>query len=186
MLRQLEIMSLGQFLKGGGEKKMTFSSEEIEIFTDGSCYGTVGPGGWAALIISGNKKLEISGRENKTTNNRMEMLAVIKGLSILKKRSNIKVYTDSGFIVDVIEKKIINRWRTNGWRASGKKRVANKDLWQKIIPLCKYHNIKFHHVKSHSGHTFNERCDQSAKAEAIKLKREYELEIQRGEVNANV
>lgn len=137
--------------------------KHIEIYTDGACSGNPGPGGWAAVLLYKDNKKEISGFEANTTNNRMELLAVIKGLEALKVRAwDVTVYSDSAYVVNAINNSWLNNWQTNGWKNSKKEDVANQDLWQRFLELKNLNNIKFVKVKGHSGHVWNERCDELA------------------------
>ncbi len=137
--------------------------KHIEIYTDGACSGNPGPGGWAAVLLYKDNKKEISGFEPNTTNNRMELLAVIKGLEALKVRAwDVTVYSDSAYVVNAINNSWLNNWQTNGWKNSKKEDVANQDLWQRFLELKNLNNIKFVKVKGHSGHVWNERCDELA------------------------
>lgn len=130
----------------------------IEIFTDGACSGNPGPGGYAAILKSGSHYKEVSGGFRKTTNNRMELLAVIKALELIKKQGQlITLYSDSKYIIDAIEKKWVY-----GWIKKGFKDKKNKDLWLQLMELFKLHQIRLVWVKGHAGHIENERCDELA------------------------
>jgi ribonuclease HI len=143
------------------------SKKQITIYTDGSCLGNPGPGGWAALLqYNGHEKL-ISGGDADSTNNRMEMTAVIKALESLRQSCDIALYTDSKYVMDGATRWLAN-WRTNGWRNSQKKAVKNADLWQQLDQLCQNHQIDWHWVKAHTGHEFNERVDDEARQQAEK------------------
>ena len=144
--------------------------KRIEIFTDGACLGNPGAGGWAAILRYNDVEKEIFGGENETTNNRMELTAVISALSALKESCNITLYTDSRYVMDGIEKWIDN-WKKNNWKTTNKKSaVKNIELWQKLDELRMAHEIRWVWVKGHAGHKENERCDELAKAEAAKFK----------------
>ncbi len=131
----------------------------IEIFTDGACSGNPGPGGWGALLRWNGHEKELSGGEKETTNNRMEMMAVIKALEALKKPSVVSLYTDSQYV-----QKGVTEWMA-GWKAKGwPKRIKNKDLWLQIDSLIARHEVDFHWVKGHAGHPENERVDKLAVA----------------------
>ena len=142
--------------------------KRVEIFTDGACSGNPGAGGWGAILRYNDVTKEISGGEALTTNNRMELTAVISALSALKEACNITLYTDSRYVMDGIEQ-WISKWKQNGWKTANKKSpVKNIELWQKLDELCQKHQIRFVWVKGHAGHTENERCDELARNEAQK------------------
>ncbi len=141
----------------------------IEIFTDGACRGNPGPGGWAALLRTGDKEREISGGEVHTTNNRMELRAAIEALNALKRRCRVEIHTDSNYVRDGITK-WIHGWKRNGWRTADRKPVKNADLWQELIEAAQRHEVLWHWVKGHSGHPENDRVDALACAEADKQK----------------
>ncbi len=134
----------------------------IEIFTDGACSGNPGPGGWGAILRYGDKEKELSGGEKETTNNRMELTAVIKALSALKEPCIVKLTTDSKYVCDAILNGWVYSWQKNGWRKADKKPALNVDLWETLLPLLETHEVKFNWVKGHNGHKENERCDQLA------------------------
>ena len=138
---------------------------EVEIFTDGACRGNPGPGGWAALLRTGDKEREISGGEALTTNNRMELRAAIEGLNALKKPCRVELHTDSNYVRDGITK-WIHGWKRNGWRTADKKPVKNADLWEALLEAAARHQVTWHWVKGHSGHPENDRVDTLACAEA--------------------
>ena len=141
--------------------------KKINIYTDGACSGNPGPGGWGALLIYKTFKKELSGFDPKTTNNRMELTALIKALESLKEPCNIEIYTDSKYLCDAINKGWATNWQKNNWKKSNKEPALNTDLWEIILNLLKQHNAKINWVKGHNGHPENERCDQLA-TEAIK------------------
>jgi len=147
--------------------------KNIEIFTDGACSGNPGPGGWGAIIRCGNTEKEISGGEKNTTNNRMELMAFIKALEMLKEASIITVYSDSKYLCDAINQQWIYKWEKNNWVKSDRKPVLNSDLWKRIILLLKNHKFKLVWVKGHAGHRENERCDRLAVAEIAKIRRSF-------------
>ena len=138
---------------------------EVEIFTDGACKGNPGPGGWGAVIRSGEREKEISGGEPLTTNNRMELLAAIRGLEALTRPCSVALYTDSIYVRDGITK-WIHGWRRNGWKTAAKKPVKNAELWQELLDAAEPHRVEWHWVKGHSGHPENERADALACAAA--------------------
>ena len=143
---------------------------EVEIYTDGACSGNPGAGGWGAILRCGSAEKELSGGCNPTTNNRMELTAVIEALKALKQPCKVTLYTDSRYVMDGIEKWIY-QWKKNGWKTSNKKSpVKNVELWQKLDELRAKHEIRWVWVKGHAGHTENERCDELARMEAQKFK----------------
>ena len=138
---------------------------EVTIYTDGACSGNPGPGGWAAILMAGGAKKELSGGEKDTTNNRMELMAVIEGLNALKRPCKVDIYSDSAYVVNAFEQNWIDKWIKNGWKNSAKAEVANSDLWKRLLELTKTHNVTFHKVKGHADNEFNNRCDELAVAE---------------------
>ncbi len=142
---------------------------EVIIYTDGACSGNPGPGGWAAVLSASGVSKEISGGEALTTNNRMELTAVIKALEALKRPCDVKVYSDSAYIVNAFGQDWISGWIRNGWRNSAKAEVANKDLWQRLVELTKIHQVEFIKVKGHADNELNNRCDKLAVAESAKF-----------------
>ena len=137
----------------------------VEIFTDGACRGNPGPGGWAALIRMGAREREIVGGETLTTNNRMELLAAIEAVKVLKRPCRVQLTTDSNYVRDGITK-WIHGWVRNGWRTADRKPVKNADLWQALLDAVEPHRIDWHWVKGHSGHAENDRVDLLACAAA--------------------
>jgi ribonuclease HI len=134
---------------------------QVEIFTDGACRGNPGPGGWAALLIAGKTRKEISGAEADTTNNRMELTAAIGGLNALKRRCAVKLYTDSKYVLQGITEWLPN-WKARGWRTAERKPVKNQDLWEELDAAVAAQDVEWHWVKGHSGHEGNEYVDQLA------------------------
>ena len=134
----------------------------VELFTDGACSGNPGPGGWGAILRYGDKEKELCGGEKETTNNRMELTAVIEALSALKEPCIVKLTTDSKYVCDAILNGWVYSWQKNGWKKADKKPALNVDLWEKLLPLLDKHEVKFNWVKGHNGHKENERCDQLA------------------------
>ena len=134
---------------------------KIELFTDGACKGNPGVGGWGVLINNSNNFIELKGTQRQTTNNRMELIAVIEGLKSIKENENIEITTDSMYVKNGINE-WINNWKRNGWKTAAKKPVKNKDLWQELDELVQNYSIKWIWVKGHSGHPGNERADQLA------------------------
>ena len=140
---------------------MSGPEDLIEIYTDGACRGNPGPGGWGALLISGGRERELSGAESATTNNRMELLAVINALRVLKRRVSARVYTDSQYVrLGMTE--WLTGWKARGWHTADRKPVKNQDLWELLDEQAANHDIEWHWVKGHSGVPGNERCDQLA------------------------
>ncbi|MGB1328195.1 MAG: ribonuclease HI [Porticoccaceae bacterium] len=133
----------------------------VEIFTDGACRGNPGPGGWGALLRYGDNERTLCGGEHETTNNRMELMAVIKGLSALQRPCEVKVTSDSTYVLKGIQEWMPN-WKARGWKTASKKPVKNVDLWQQLDQLVDMHSIDWQWVKGHSGHTENEIADQLA------------------------
>lgn len=142
--------------------------KDIVLYTDGACSGNPGKGGWGAILFYGDKKKEISGGEKETTNNRMELTAVIKGLEALKESCNVEVYSDSAYVVNAFLQNWVGNWQINGWKTS-KGKVLNVDLWQRLIDLTNKHNVSWHKVKGHADNAYNNRCDALARGEITKL-----------------
>ncbi len=136
----------------------------VTIYTDGACSGNPGPGGYAAVLMSGRYRREISGGYRKTTNNRMELMACIEALKRIRKPSRVVLYSDSKYVVDGITKGWAERWRANDWRKPDKKPALNRDLWSKLLDLCAKHDVEFRWVRGHVGHDENELCDTMAVA----------------------
>jgi ribonuclease HI len=139
---------------------------KIEMYTDGACSGNPGPGGWGTILKCGEKVKELSGGEASTTNNRMELTAVIAGLSALKRPCRVVVTSDSKYIIDAIEKGWAKKWKANGWMRNKKDPALNPDLWDKLLALLEIHEVSFCWVKGHAGHPENERCDEMAVAQS--------------------
>ena len=139
--------------------------KKVTIYTDGACSGNPGAGGWAAVLVYLNRRKEISGYEAQTTNNRMELRAVIEALSAVKPGWECEVFSDSQYIVDAINQNWLTSWQLNGWRTAGKSEVKNVDLWQALIQQMQTHKVTFVKVKGHADVELNERCDQLARAE---------------------
>ncbi len=136
--------------------------KNVEIFTDGACSGNPGPGGWAAILRYMGRELEISGGEVLTTNNRMELSAVIQGLKALKTKCHVTIYTDSQYVANGINKNWAKKWRDNGWIKADKKPALNADLWGELLDVLSHHEYEFEWVNGHAGHPENERCDAMA------------------------
>jgi len=136
--------------------------KEVTIYTDGACSGNPGIGGWGAILMYKDKKREISGAEADTTNNKMEMLAVIKALELMKEPCKITIYSDSAYVVNAFLNNWITAWQMNSWRNSSKDEVKNKELWQKLIDLLSQHQVAWVKVKGHADNEYNNRCDKLA------------------------
>lgn len=136
--------------------------KKVKVYTDGACSGNPGPGGWGAILQYGGNEKELSGGEAHTTNNRMELSAVIEALSALREPCEVELCSDSKYVIDSIEKGWVYGWKKNGWVKSNKEPALNVDLWEKLLPLLKTHKLKFIWVKGHAGHPENERCDRLA------------------------
>ena len=147
------------------DKNLSF----VQMFTDGACSGNPGPGGWGTILRCNGVEKELSGGERETTNNRMELTAVIEGFKSLKRSCNVELYTDSKYVADSIEKGWVYSWKKNGWKKSDKKPALNSDLWEELINEIEKHNLKIIWVKGHAGHPENERCDQMAVEETKKI-----------------
>lgn len=142
--------------------------DTVKIYTDGACSGNPGPGGWGIILMHEDKMKEFSGFEPMTTNNRMELTAVVKALSMLKKKCNVEVYSDSAYVVNAINQNWIQGWRNNGWKNSDREQVKNLELWHELNKLITYHNVTFYKVQGHSDNEFNNRCDELATSEIAK------------------
>ena len=148
---------------------MSETLKDVELFTDGACSGNPGPGGWAAILRYNGHEMELSGSMSKTTNNRMEVFAVISGLGKLKFPCNVNIYSDSSYLVNAFNLGWIYNWQRNGWKNSQGEPVENQDLWKLLLLTMKKgkHNITFNKVKGHADHPENNRCDKMAR-DAIK------------------
>lgn len=136
--------------------------KKIKIYTDGACSGNPGPGGYGVILKYNEHIKELSGGEPDTTNNRMELTAVITGLSALKEPCQVDLYSDSKYIIDAVTKGWAEKWQANNWIKSDKKKALNSDLWERLLSLLKVHKVTFTWVKGHAGHPENERCDELA------------------------
>ena len=141
----------------------------VEVFTDGACSGNPGPGGWAAILRCGDSEKELSGGENPTTNNRMELLAAISALEALKRPCAVDLHTDSKYVQLGISE-WVHGWKKRGWKTADKKPVKNVDLWQRLDAATVGHTIRWLWVKGHAGHAENERCDELARAQVTLLR----------------
>lgn len=152
--------------------KQTDSKNNVVIYTDGACSGNPGAGGWGAILMHDGRKKEISGFTTFTTNNIMELTAVIEALKMLKQPCNVELYSDSAYVVNAINQKWIDNWKKNGWLGSDKKPVKNEGLWKKLDELLTKHNVNFNKVKGHADNEFNNRCDELATGEIAKHQQE--------------
>ncbi len=143
--------------------------KKVLIYTDGACSGNPGPGGWGALLRFNGTEKELSGGENRTTNNRMELTAVIEALRALNERCSLEITTDSEYVKNGITQWIHN-WIKNNWKTSAKKNVKNRDLWEELWQLSQSHDIQWKWIRGHSGHPENERCDELARNEIQKYR----------------
>ncbi len=142
----------------------------VDIYTDGACSGNPGPGGWAAVLVFGEHEKELSGGEDNTTNNRMELTAVIRGLEQLKKKCSVTVYSDSRYVVDAMTKGWAIRWKNNGWKRTKNDPALNPDLWQRLLELCQcQESVEFRWLKGHDKNDRNNRCDALAVSESRKF-----------------
>ena len=142
----------------------------VTLYTDGACSGNPGPGGWGAILSYNGVEKELSGGDANTTNNRMELLAVISGLEALKETCRVELYSDSKYVIDGLSKGWAASWRKNGWRKADKKPALNPDLWERLLNLVEKHQLAYHWVKGHADNPYNNRCDQLAVAESLKYK----------------
>ncbi len=134
----------------------------VTIYTDGACLGNPGPGGYAAILLYQGHRKELLGGYLRTTNNRMEIMAAIVGLEALKKKCEVTLYSDSEYLVKAMSRGWAQRWREKGWRRNKREKALNPDLWERLLQLCEYHEVKFNWVKGHAGTTENTRCDELA------------------------
>ena len=142
----------------------------VTLYTDGACSGNPGPGGWGAILEYNGHELALSGGERDTTNNRMELTAVIRGLQRLKEPCIVELYSDSKYVIDALQKGWAVGWKKRGWIRSDKKPALNPDLWEQLLDLTSRHELHYHWIKGHAENEKNERCDQMAVAEWKKLK----------------
>ena len=145
--------------------------KKVNIYTDGACSGNPGPGGWGAVLVYRGIEREMSGGEASTTNNRMELTAVIRALSALKEPCEVELCSDSKYVLDALTKGWAVGWRRNGWRKADKKPALNADLWEQLLDLVETHEMTYVWVKGHEGHPYNERCDAMAVAETENIKK---------------
>ena len=137
----------------------------VTLYTDGACSGNPGPGGWGAILEFNGVEKELCGGEEVTTNNRMELTAVIEGLKALKEPCIVELYSDSKYVIDALEKGWAVSWRAKGWKKADKKPALNPDLWEVLLELCEKHHLHYHWVKGHADNPKNNRCDQMAVAQ---------------------
>lgn len=142
--------------------------KKVEIYTDGACSGNPGPGGYGVVLLYNGNRKELSEGFKLTTNNRMEVLAVIKGLEALKQPCEVTLYSDSKYVVDAIEKGWVKKWKANGWKRNKTEMASNIDLWEKLLTLLEVHKVKFVWVKGHAANVENERCDELGRGEIEK------------------
>jgi len=149
---------------------LALSKKTVTLYTDGACSGNPGPGGWAAILMFGGRKRELSGGEGHTTNNRMELMGVIAGLEALKEPCAVELYTDSKYVADGLQKGWAKGWRAKGWKKADGKPALNVDLWERLLNLSETHALNIHWVKGHADNEYNNRCDELAVAESTKRK----------------
>ena len=142
----------------------------VTLYTDGACSGNPGPGGWGAILLYGAHRRELSGGERSTTNNRMELTAVIEGLRLLKEPCTVELWSDSRYVIDALDKGWARSWQKRGWVKSDKKPALNPDLWEQLLSLCDIHAVRCHWVSGHAENPFNNRCDELAVAESRKFR----------------
>jgi ribonuclease HI len=138
---------------------MSDTLKKVTIYTDGACQGNPGPGGYGVVLLYGGRRRELSGGFRHTTNNRMEVLAAIEGLSALRERCAVSLYTDSQYLSNAITKGWAKRWKANGWKRNKDEYAVNPDLWERLLDLCAFHLVEFIWVRGHAGNPENERCD---------------------------
>ena len=143
--------------------------KKVEMYTDGACSGNPGAGGWACILIYKDVEKILSGGDKETTNNKMELLSIIKGLEALKEKCEVTVYSDSNYAVSPFIEGYLNNWILSGWRLADKKPVKNLELWKRLVELTNVHKVTFVKVKGHSNNENNNRCDQIARSEIKKL-----------------
>lgn len=141
----------------------------VRLYTDGACSGNPGPGGWAAILKFGRHEKELSGNMSYTTNNRMELFAVISGLGALKESCRVEVYSDSAYVVNAFQQKWVDNWQKRSWKTADNKPVENQDLWRLLLICMRKHEVSYHKVPGHQDHPENNRCDELARAEVQKI-----------------
>ena len=148
---------------------LDMEKKKVEIYTDGACSGNPGPGGYGVILRWNGHEKELSGGEASTTNNRMELMGVITALEALKEPCSVELYTDSKYIVDAVNLGWAKRWRASGWKKNKTEQAKNPDLWERVLKLLEYHEVKFFWVKGHAQNSFNNRCDELAVAQSRKF-----------------
>lgn len=143
--------------------------DQVTIYTDGACSGNPGPGGWGCVLMHNDNYKEISGNAIQTTNNIMELTAVIEGLKALKKQCKVELYSDSAYVVNAFTNRWIENWQKNNWKTSSKEPVKNMELWKELLELIREHDVHFNKVKGHSDNKYNNRCDELARSEIEKI-----------------
>ena len=159
--------------------------KKVVIYTDGACSGNPGIGGWGAILIYNNTEKLCAGYDKLTTNNRMEVFAVIMALKNLKESCEVEVYTDSSYVADAFNKDWITQWQMSKWRTAGKKEVKNQDLWKQLLAEIEKHKVKFIKVKGHADNEFNNRCDKMAREQIEECRKnlpEEEMAVEKSEV----
>ena len=149
---------------------MSGTKKTVTVYTDGACSGNPGPGGWGAVLRYGEHERELSGGAAETTNNRMELTAVIEALRLLKEPCAVELWSDSKYVVDALEKRWVYAWKKNGWRKSDKQPALNVDLWEQLLALLATHELRCRWVKGHAENEYNNRCDALAVAQSRKFK----------------
>lgn len=149
-------------------KEKIESSKKIILYTDGACSGNPGPGGWGAILMFNGVEKELTGGEKNTTNNRMELMAVISGLEAVKESCEVDIYSDSAYVVNAFLQDWVTKWQSNGWKTS-KGEVLNQELWKRLLVQLERHNVTWHKVKGHADNKYNNRCDELARGEITKL-----------------
>lgn len=138
--------------------------KKVTIYTDGACSGNPGPGGWGAVLIYGSQRKELSGAAETTTNQRMELTAALQALQALKEPCEVILFSDSAYLINAFNQHWLDNWQRNGWRNAKKQPVENQDLWQALLNISSQHQVSWRKVKGHAGDTYNERCDELARA----------------------
>ena len=167
---QENIIALGKQVWSGRCLLKRRTMKTVTIYTDGACSGNPGPGGWGAILMYGPHKRELSGGEADTTNNRMELTAVIEALSLLKEPCIVDLWSDSKYVIDGLEKGWAKGWKARGWKKADKKPALNPDLWDRLLALTDIHSLRYHWVKGHAENEYNNRCDELAVAESQRFK----------------